>query len=77
MQIIYQIETGAKKVNSKYVLIEDRKEAIRYALSIAKDNDVVLIAGKGSEKYQEVLGVKKMFSDKETTLKLIKEFNDL
>ena len=77
MQIIYQIEKGAKKVNSKYVLIEDRKEAIRYALSIAKDKDVVLIAGKGSEKYQEVLGVKKMFSDKETTLNLIKEFNDL
>ncbi len=77
MQIIYEIETGAKKTGVKYVLIEDRIEAIRYALSVAKDKDVVLIAGKGSEKYQEVLGIKKPYSDKETTLEIIGELNDL
>lgn len=77
MQIIYEVEEGIKGVNSEYVLVEDRKEAIRYALSIAKEKDVVLIAGKGSEKYQEVLGVKKMFSDKETVLDVLKELNGL
>ena len=77
MQIIYDIEDGVKNSGVKYVLVEDRKDAIRYALSMAREKDVVLVAGKGSEKYQEVLGVKKPYSDKETINEIIKELNDL
>ncbi len=77
MQIIYEIELGVKSTSAEYVLVEDRTEAIRYALTIAREKDVVLIAGKGTEKYQEVLGVKKPYSDKETALDILEELNDL
>ncbi len=50
---------------SKFVRITERKSAIEYALSIAKENDVVAILGKGAETYQEVCGVKVPFSDYE------------
>lgn len=52
MTIINEIEEGIKKTNCPYTIIENRKEAIRYALSIAKENDVVILAGKGHETYQ-------------------------
>lgn len=45
------------------VKITDRKSAIEYALSIARDNDVVAILGKGAENYQEIKGVKFPYSD--------------
>jgi len=47
-------------------MIEDREDAIKHALNIGESGDVILIAGKGSEKYQEILGVKRLCSDKET-----------
>ncbi len=49
----------------KYISIADRKEAIKTAISLAKPEDIVLIAGKGHEKYQEIKGVKYHFDDKE------------
>ncbi|AGB19398.1 UDP-N-acetylmuramoyl-L-alanyl-D-glutamate--2,6-diaminopimelate ligase [Thermoanaerobacterium thermosaccharolyticum] len=52
MQIISEIEMGIKNTNCPYKIIENRKEAIKYALSIAKDNDIVILAGKGHESYQ-------------------------
>jgi len=62
-----EIEKGVRTVpNSHYVTISDRKRAIEYALQCAKADDIVLIAGKGAEKYQEVMGVKLAFSDEET-----------
>jgi UDP-N-acetylmuramoyl-L-alanyl-D-glutamate--2,6-diaminopimelate ligase len=48
---------------------EDRKKAIVLALDIALEGDVVVIAGKGHEDYQEIEGVKHHFSDKEEVLK--------
>ncbi len=48
----------------KYISIADRKEAIKTAISLAKPEDIVLIAGKGHEKYQEIKGVKYDFDDK-------------
>jgi UDP-N-acetylmuramoyl-L-alanyl-D-glutamate--2,6-diaminopimelate ligase len=70
MSIIKEIEKGFNGITDEYVLIEDRRDAIRYALKIANDGDTVLIAGKGGEKYQEVLGIKKPFDDKE----IVEEF---
>lgn len=56
--IINDIKTGIKKTNGKYVEIIDRKEAIRYAIDEAKVGDVIVLAGKGHEDYQEIKGVK-------------------
>ena len=71
MAIISEIEKGMLEVSKSYVIVQNRAEAIKYALEYAKTGDTVLIAGKGSEKYQEVLGVKHVFSDKETVLEIL------
>ena len=59
--IIDQIVEGLNP--QKFTVIENRKSAIDYALSIAKQGDVVAILGKGAENYQEIKGVKFYFSD--------------
>ncbi|HMU47227.1 MAG TPA: UDP-N-acetylmuramoyl-L-alanyl-D-glutamate--2,6-diaminopimelate ligase [Chitinophagaceae bacterium] len=65
-QIIRDMETGlAAAYKRKYISIADRKEAIKTAISLAKPEDIVLIAGKGHEKYQDIKGVKHHFDDKE------------
>jgi UDP-N-acetylmuramoyl-L-alanyl-D-glutamate--2,6-diaminopimelate ligase len=62
-----ELKTAAKR---KFLSIEDRREAIKTAISIAKPNDIVLIAGKGHEKYQEIKGVKHHFDDKEVLVEM-------
>ena len=64
-KIISEIVLGAKR-NSNYKVIENRKEAIRYALSVAKESDTVLLAGKGHEDYEIVGKEKRHFSERET-----------
>ncbi len=71
MDIIRQIEEGILRKNKNYVLVQDRTEGIRYALNLAKKGDVVLVAGKGSEKYQEILGIKHFYNDKDTIIEII------
>lgn len=61
--IINDIVEGIESKN--IIRITDRKSAIEYALSIAKENDIVAILGKGAENYQEIKGVKHHFSDYE------------
>ena len=56
--IIEDIKTGIGKTDGKYVEIADRKEAIRYAMENALEGDIVVLAGKGHEDYQEIEGVK-------------------
>ncbi len=56
--IIDDIKTGIQKTNGKYVEIADRKEAIAYAISHGEPGDIVILAGKGHEDYQEIKGVK-------------------
>ncbi len=64
--ILKDIAQGVDSKNQKKVLtISDRKEAIKTACSLANDGDIILIAGKGHEKYQEVDGEKFPFDDKE------------
>jgi UDP-N-acetylmuramoyl-L-alanyl-D-glutamate--2,6-diaminopimelate ligase len=63
--IIRDMEEGLPAAaKRKYIAIADRKEAIKTAISMAKAEDIVLIAGKGHEKYQEIKGVKYDFDDK-------------
>jgi UDP-N-acetylmuramoyl-L-alanyl-D-glutamate--2,6-diaminopimelate ligase len=52
----------------------DREEAIKTACMMAKERDIVLVAGKGHEKYQEIKGVKHSFDDKEVLERMLKLF---
>ena len=73
MQIIKEIEAGIEVENfSKYTTIPDRKEAIKMAIKFAEPKDVILVAGKGHETYQEINGVRHHFDDKEVILELTK-----
>ncbi|MDR6405104.1 MULTISPECIES: UDP-N-acetylmuramoyl-L-alanyl-D-glutamate--2,6-diaminopimelate ligase [Chryseobacterium] len=72
-QIIKEIEAGVEPQNfSKYTSIPDRREAIKMAIKFAEPKDIVLVAGKGHENYQEINGVKHHFDDKETINELWK-----
>jgi UDP-N-acetylmuramoyl-L-alanyl-D-glutamate--2,6-diaminopimelate ligase len=75
IQILNEMNEGLDYVLQKKVItIQDRKEAIRAAVMMAKEQDVILVAGKGHEKYQEVNGIKFPFDDKEI---LRETFNQL
>jgi len=64
-QIIKDMEEGVPVIaRKKYISIADRKEAIKTAVNLAQQQDIVLVAGKGHEKYQEINGVKYDFDDK-------------
>ena len=66
VQIIKDMEKGVNAAaKRKCISIVDRKEAIKTAISLAKDDDIILVAGKGHEKYQEIKGVRNHFDDKE------------
>lgn len=58
MDIINDILTGVHKADGEYVTIPDRKEAIAYCMSIGQEGDIIILAGKGHEDYQEIKGVK-------------------
>lgn len=67
--IIDEMRTGVSPVNfKKTIAVPDRKEALRLACSMAEPGDIILVAGKGHEKYQEVSGVKTPFDDKQVLL---------
>lgn len=73
-QIIRDMEEGLPAAaRRKYIAITDRQEAIRTAISLAKPDDIVLVAGKGHEKYQEIKGVKHHFDDKETVQQIFEQ----
>ena len=73
-QIIKDMEAGVSAAaKRKYISIVDRREAIKTAIVLANKEDIVLIAGKGHEKYQEIKGVKNHFDDKE----VVKEVFDM
>lgn len=66
-QIIRDMEDGLPAAaRRKYIAITDRREAIKTAISLANPGDIILVAGKGHEKYQDIKGVKHHFDDKET-----------
>ena len=69
--IIADVESGIRKKTLKYITIQDRKSAIKYALAKTDRNDVLLIAGKGAEDSQEIMGVKHAYSDKSYVLSLL------
>ncbi|HPE95673.1 MAG TPA: UDP-N-acetylmuramoyl-L-alanyl-D-glutamate--2,6-diaminopimelate ligase, partial [Bacillota bacterium] len=68
--IIGDILVGMKKTEGKYVVIKDRREAILYALAQAKENDIVLLCGKGQQDFEEVNGIKTYFNERD----VVREF---
>jgi UDP-N-acetylmuramoyl-L-alanyl-D-glutamate--2,6-diaminopimelate ligase len=69
--ILDEMQKGVKPLHYKKTLrISDRKEAIKTAVSMAKKGDIILVAGKGHENYQEIKGVKHHFDDKEVLLEM-------
>ena len=72
--ILKDMEAGVSITGrKKYITIADRREAIKTAVSLSKNEDIVLVAGKGHEKYQEIKGVRNHFDDKE----IVKEIFEL
>lgn len=68
------IREGVEENNGKYTIIENRKEAIKYAISHAKEGDFVLMLGKGEEKFIKLKGNNKTYySEKETIREVLKE----
>ena len=65
MDIISDILKGIPKEQTNCVIIEDRRKAIRYAMDIAQKNDMIVLAGKGHETYQEINGVKHHLDERE------------
>lgn len=65
MDIIEDIKVGLEKTNGAYVVVPDRKEAIAYCMQHAQQGDIVVLAGKGHEDYQEIEGVKYPFDEHE------------
>ncbi len=76
-KIMNQIEKGVKESNGLSTKIENRKEAIRFAMRIAWKNDIIVVAGKGHETYQILKNKKKIhFDDREVIRSLAAEFPD-
>ncbi|MBQ3020078.1 MAG: UDP-N-acetylmuramoyl-L-alanyl-D-glutamate--2,6-diaminopimelate ligase [Clostridia bacterium] len=73
LDIIADIERGHRRFSSRYVVVPDRETAIDYALDFSKGEDILLIAGKGAEDYQEIMGIKYPFKDNDITINLLKK----
>lgn len=71
--ILEAIEKGIRQTNGHYVMIENRREAIRHALTIGEEGDVIILAGKGHETYQDIMGVKRPFDEKIVVRELLEE----
>lgn len=71
--ILRSIEEGVKKTDGRYVVIENRREAIRRALEMGREGDVIILAGKGNETYQDIMGVKRPFDEKVVVRELLEE----
>ena len=73
--ILRAVESGIRKTKGKYTVIENRREAIRHALETAREGDIVVLAGKGHETYQEINGIRHPFDEKVVVQQLLDEIN--
>ena len=71
--IIDDIKVGIAKTDGEYAEIIDRKEAIRFAIMNAKEGDVIILAGKGHEDYQEINGVKHHMDERDLIKEILEE----
>ena len=73
MAIIEDILKGVKQEYGEYIVMEDRRAAIRYAMDIAEKNDIIVLAGKGHETYQDIGGHKYHLDEREEVAVHLKE----
>ena len=73
MTIIGHILKGADEAGGSYKVIENRVKAIGYAMDIAEKDDIIVLAGKGHETYQEIMGVKHHMDEREIVADILKE----
>ena len=71
--IIADIKVGIDKTDGKYVIVPNRVDAIRYCIENAEDGDIIVLAGKGHEDYQEIKGVKYHLDEREVIADILKE----
>ena len=76
MAIIEDILKGVKQEYGEYIVIEDRRSAIRYAMDIAKKDDIIVLAGKGHETYQEIHGKKYHLDEREEVAAHLQELRN-
>ena len=74
--IINDILVGMKKNNGNYIIIPDRREAIKYSIVNAQEGDVILILGRGAEEYQEINGVRSPFNDEKVVRELVNNLKE-
>ena len=70
-EIISEIEVGIKPLNKKYVTVTDRETATEYAINLLESGDILLVAGKGGEYYQEIMGIKHSYNDTSVIKRII------
>ena len=73
MAIIQDILKGVNQESGEYIVMEDRRRAIRYAMDIAEKNDIIVLAGKGHETYQDIDGQKHHLDEREEVAAHLKE----
>ena len=73
MVILEAIERGIAPTGARYEVIENRREAIRQAMEMAVGGDIIVLAGKGHETYQDIAGVKHPFDEKQIVAELLAE----
>ena len=73
MAILAAVEEGIKPLGKPYEMIENRRMAIRRALEIGREGDIIVLAGKGHETYQDIMGVKHPFDEKVVVQELLEE----
>ena len=71
--IIADIKVGINKTKGKYIVIEKRKDAIKYAIKNAEKGDIIVLAGKGSEDYLDIKGVKYPFDERDIVKGVLEE----
>ena len=76
MDIISHIEAGYRKASNRYVIVPDREQAIEYAVALLQKGDILLVAGKGGERHQEIMGIKYLLSDDDIIKKQIGGLKD-
>ena len=74
--IIRDILDGVRDAEGEYIVIENRKKAIAYAMDIAEKNDIIVLAGKGHETYQEICGVKHHLDEREVVAEILAATED-
>ena len=75
-KIIDDILIGMKKTDGEYIIIPDRREAIKYSICNAQEGDVILILGKGHEDYQEIEGVRYPFDERVVIKEILSSLSD-